>query len=174
MYGSKALIKEEQFMKKSKKKLFLLIIVLLLLIPVIYSYYSYTGIKVNNKYADEFYYELINVVNQKKGFDMKEVTKFEWDTMIVFGPYTSRDGMESVIGREWTTYTYFGYLLFQIPFLGDYPLDDESLNKIVFLKDEQVVVDVTFYRNEVDLTEIDKITHYEQAHFRVKNNTILQ
>ncbi|MCL6603650.1 MAG: hypothetical protein K6T94_12300 [Paenibacillus sp.] len=161
-------------MIKSKKKLFLLIIVVLLLIPVIYSYYSYTGIKVNNKYADEFYHDLINVVNQKNEFDMKEVTKFEWDTMIVFGPYTSRDGMESVIGREWTTYTYFGYLLFKIPLLGDNPVDDESLNKIVFMKDDQVIVDVTFYRNEVDLTEIDKITYYDEAHFTIKKDTVLQ
>ncbi|KGE16805.1 hypothetical protein [Paenibacillus wynnii] len=161
-------------MIKSKKKLFLLIIVVLLLIPVIYSYYSYTGIKVNNKYADEFDHDLINVVNQKNEFDMKEVTKFEWDTMIVFGPYTSRDEMESVIGREWTTYTYFGYLLFKIPLLGDYPLDDDPLNKIVFMKDDQIVVDVTFNRYKVDLTEINEITYYEEAHFTIKKDTVLQ
>lgn len=77
-------------MKRNKKKL-ISIVVIIVLTLFLYSNFSYYTIKVNNKYADEFYQDLIDVVKKKTDFDMKDVARFDWDRMIVFYPYTTRE-----------------------------------------------------------------------------------
>lgn len=155
-----------------KKILFIILAVILGLFS--YSYYSYSKIKVNNIYADEFSQHLIQVVLEQDEFDMTQVTKFDWDNMIVFGPYTSREEMEKQLGQEWTTYSYTGYYIKQKSSLGKYPLSDDSLNKIVFIKGQKVVADVTFYRNQVDLTNINKTLSREEAKFSVEDGILRQ
>lgn len=164
----------ERILKMSKRKMIFLIIVALALVPFVYSYYNYSKIKVENNHAEQFSRDLIDVVDRKQDFNMKDVTRFNWDRMIVFSPYTSRDEMVKVIGEEWTTSSYLGYLLFERTFLGDYPLDDDSFNKIVFLDRDQIVLDVTFNRREVDLTEIEKQILDEDAIFTVDQPVLKQ
>lgn len=139
-----------------------------------YSYYSYSKIKVNNIYADEFSQHLIQVVLEQEEFDMTQVTKFDWDKMIVFGPYTSREEMEKQLGQEWTTYSYTDYYIKQKSSLGMYPLSDDSLNKIVFIKGQKVVADVTFYRSQVDLTLLNQTVNREEAKFSVEDGVLRQ
>lgn len=156
------------------RKMIFLIIAALALAPFVYSYYTYSQIKVGNDHAEQFSRDLIDVVDRKQDFNMKDVTRFNWDRMIVFSPYTSRDEMVKVIGEEWTTSSYWGYLLLEKTFLGDHPLDDDSFNKIVFLDGDQIVLDVTFNRREVDLTEIEKQILDEDAIFRVDHPALKQ
>lgn len=159
-------------MKKGKKKIILLLLAATLFILCIYSYLYYMNIKVSNIYANDFRHDLLQAKSQEKTFDMKDITQFEWDKMIVFYPYTSREEMEKVIGREWTGYSYFGYLFIQKTILGEYPLDDDSLNKLVFMKGEKVVLDITFQRGELDLTQIKGTIHREESKFMIQNNIV--
>ena len=159
-------------MNRIKPALIWLLVVAPIFLAVSSSYAHYNSIKVNNKYAEGFRRDLIDAVNQEKPFELKELTKFEWDSMIVFHPYTSRDVMEKTVGREWTTYTYLGYLLIQKTFLGDYPLDDDRFHKIVFLKDERVVLDLTLDRGEVDFTQIQGPVFPEDSKFGIQGNVL--
>lgn len=161
-------------MKKNKKKIMLLITVLILLAPLIYSYYSYSKIRVTNRYVDVFSNSLKSVINEEEEFDMTDVTDFDWDTMMVFGPYTSREEMEKKVGQEWTTYSYIGYYVTKKTILGKYPLDDDSFNKIIFIKGEKIVLDVTFNRGQVDLTEINQVINREEAQFYVQGKVLKQ
>lgn len=157
-----------------KIKYLLLIIMVGLLLLLIYSYYSYSKIKVTNRFADSFSQDLIRVTSQNEEFDMTQLTEFEWDKMYVFYPYISREEMERRIGREWTTYSYIGYYVFQKTFLGDHPLDDDSVNKIVFTKGNKVALDVTFYRDQVDFTQLKPIIEREDTKFLVQDSVLKQ
>lgn len=65
--------------------------------------------------------------------------------------------MERIVGSSWTTSSSFiGYLLDRT-FLGAYPLDDDSLNKLVFTKNGKVVLDVTLNRSIADFTSLKEI-----------------
>lgn len=155
-----------------KKNIFIIVLVILIA-ALSYSYYSYSKIKTNNIHADKFSKDLIDVVNLKKDFHMSDVTDFNWDQMIVFYPYTSREEMVSVIGHDWTTHSYVGYVLFQKTFLGDYPLDDDSVNKVVFLEGDKVILDVTFNRKDVDLTELKQRIEKDEAKFRMDDHKLI-
>ncbi|RIX53669.1 hypothetical protein D3P08_09600 [Paenibacillus nanensis] len=105
---------------------------------------------------------------------MAQLTEFEWDKMYVFYPYISREEMERRIGREWTTYSYIGYYVFQKTSLGDHPLNDDSVNKIVFTNGNKIVLDVTFYRDQVDLTQLKPLINREEAKFLVQDSVLKQ
>ncbi|MFS0722379.1 hypothetical protein [Paenibacillus sp. 1P07SE] len=161
-------------MKINKKKATFLSIIIILLAAFIYSYYSYSKLKLSNQYEDVFSGNLLAVVGYNEAFDMADITPFEWDKMIVFSPYTSRDEMEKTVGREWTTYSYIGYYLFQKTSLGDYPLSDDSVNKIIFMHGDEIILDVTFNRNQVDVTQISQIIHREEAAFSIEEMVLKQ
>jgi hypothetical protein len=130
-----------------------LIISLMLFLP---SYISFRSQEINNEYLESFKNELVTTVQQKPSFDMNNLTPFEWDRMYVIRPYTSRTEMQKIVGIEWTTAdTYIGYLIFDKTWLGEYPLDDDIFHKLVFVKGNKVVLDVTLDRSNVDFTQIN-------------------
>ncbi|MGF7050623.1 hypothetical protein J2T13_005173 [Paenibacillus sp. DS2015] len=64
---------------------------------------------------------------------MDEVTSFEWDKMVVFEPYLSREHMESVVGSKWTNAdSYLGFL-YQSSSMDNFPLTDGTYHKLVFI-----------------------------------------
>jgi hypothetical protein len=102
---------------------------------------------------------LEEAVSHGKTFKISELTSLDWDKIYVFHPYVSKSDMEEITQVSWTTnHSYFGYLLDRM-FLGKYPLDDDSLNKLVFTKDGRVVLDVTLNRSAADFSTIQEIWH---------------
>lgn len=165
-------IEEIKVLPKIKLRTFILGSIAMLIILWVYSYYSYAKVSITNEFADDFHHELIRVVNQYEEFDMAKITPFDWDMMVVFYPYTSRDEMEKVVGRKWTTHSYLGYHLIQKTLLGKYPLDDDPFNKVVFIKGEKIVLDVTLNRKQVDFTRLKQIIKKEKAQFYVQDQTL--
>jgi hypothetical protein len=164
----------ENVMKISKKRFILFLIAAVIITPLLYSYLNYLDIKVSRKYENDFRQELKRVISQETSFEMKEVTNFDWDQMFIFGPYTSRDDMQRVIGQEWTYYSYIGYWLIQKSFLGKYPLDDDSYNSVVFMKGDKIVLDLTFSRSDADFTHIQGPILKDKSQLFIQNNQIKQ
>lgn len=128
------------------------VVVMLALLFVIY-YRSRTSV-VSGSGIDSFLYRLNAVVLRETAFAMSEATDFEWDTMYVFPPYTSRDEMERTVGAQWTPAgSPLGGWLHRSA-LGKYPLDDDSVHKLVFVKEGRVVLDVTLNRATADFTPV--------------------
>lgn len=120
------------------------------------SYVNFRVIRVENIHAGSFSQALHEAVQQGENFVMRSITPFEWDKMYIFRPYTSRDEMEQLVALKWTTRnTYLGYLLEKY-LLGDYALDDDSIQGIVFVKDGKVVLECTVMRNTADFTYNEK------------------
>jgi len=108
----------------------------------------------------------MTTIQQKSYFDIKNITPFEWDRMYVILPYTSRTEMQKIVGTKWTTAdTYIGYLIFDKTWLGEHPLDDDIFQKLVFVKDNKVVLDVTLDRSDVDFTQINSPVINDSALF---------
>ncbi len=107
---------------------------------------------------------------------MTDIAQFDWDKMFMFPPYTSRDEMEQAVGTQWTTNkTYLGYL-FARSALGKYPLDDDSVQKLVFINKDEVVLDITLTRSSVDFSSSERIIERTEAEFaleRLVDQTIL-
>ncbi|WP_166243144.1 hypothetical protein [Paenibacillus turpanensis] len=161
--------------KINKKTVILSVLLIVLVVPFSISFIPYLQIKVSSNYNDEFEKRLSHAIEAKKPFDMNELTDFMWDKMYIFYPYTSREQMEETIGRSWTTHSYFGYLLDHKTILGDHPLDDESLNKLVFVRGEEVVLDITLRRKQADFTEAASVINHDKARFEiVDDNKIVQ
>jgi len=137
----------------NKKKLVIpFILLIVLLIPFGISYFSYQSQQISNQGANEFTTRLQEAAAHHQPFKISELTSIDWDRIYVFKPYVTKSEMEKATGISWTTsHSYFGYLLNR-PFLGEYPLDDESLHKLVFMKDGKVVLDVTLNRSTADFT----------------------
>ena len=142
---------------KTKSKT--IIIAVFLIIPLILFLSSYMGFrsqKINNEHLESFKNNLMATIQQKSHFDMKNITPFEWDRMYIIRPYTSRTEMHEKVGTKWTTAdTYIGYLIFDKTWLGEHPLDDDIFQKLVFVKDNKVVLDVTLNRGDADFTQIN-------------------
>ena len=152
---------------KTKSKT--IIIAVFLIIPLILFLSSYMGFrsqKINNEYLESFKNNLMATIQQKSHFDMKNITPFEWDRMYIIRPYTSRTEMQKIVGTKWTTVdTYIGYLIFDKTWLGEHPLDDDIFQKLVFVKDNKVVLDVTLDRSDVDFTQINSPVINDSALF---------
>ena len=152
---------------KTKSKT--IIIAVFLIIPLILFLSSYMGFrsqKINNEYLESFKNKLMTTIQQKSYFDIKNITPFEWDRMYVILPYTSRTEMQKIVGTKWTTAdTYIGYLIFDKTWLGEHPLDDDIFQKLVFVKDNKVVLDVTLDRSDVDFTQINSPVINDSALF---------
>lgn len=146
---------------------------LLLCAFVLITYVRYSSVHVNNVHADDFSRKLVDAVNNGETFDMSELAPFEWDKLIVFYPYTDRAEIERVVGREWTTHSYFGYWLVDRTWLGRYPLDDDSWNKLVLMNGEQVVLDVTISRRDVDATRLPQVVMRDNARFAVDGRALV-
>ena len=123
---------------------------------VLLSYINYRSQRIDNEHLESFKNNLMATIQQKSYFDMKNITPFEWDRMYIIRPYTSRTEMHEKVGTKWTTAdTYIGYLIFDKTWLGEHPLDDDIFQKLVFVKDNKVVLDVTLDRSDVDFTQIN-------------------
>ncbi|OBZ17309.1 hypothetical protein [Bacillus sp. FJAT-26390] len=158
-------------MKKHKKTILLSLIglfIVLVYMPVLISYANYRSIKVNNENTDQFIHHLEAVVRQKDSFEMTEVTTFDWDQMYMFPPYFSREEMRKATGTKWTTETsYLAYLANEF-IMGDFPLLDESVHQLVFVKGDEVVLDVVLDRFLADFTASDRRTEREQSAFVIQ------
>ena len=152
---------------KIKSKI--IIIAVFLIIPLILflsSYINFRSQKINNEYLESFKNKLMTTIQQESYFDMKNITPFEWDRMYVILPYTSRTEMQKIVGTKWTTAdTYIGYLIFDKTWLGEHPLDDDIFHKLVFVKDNKVVSDVTLNRGDADFTQISSPVINDSALF---------
>lgn len=154
---------------KIKSKI--IIIAVFLIIPLILflsSYINFRSQKINNEYLESFKNKLMTTIQQKSYFDIKNITPFEWDRMYVILPYTSRTEMQKIVGTKWTTAdTYIGYLIFDKTWLGEHPLDDDIFHKLVFVKDNKVVLDVTLNRGDADFTQISSPVINDNALFDI-------
>lgn len=146
-----------------------IIISVFLIIPLILfssSYISFRSQKINNEHLESFKNNLMTTIQQKSYFDIKNITPFEWDRMYVILPYTSRTEMQKIVGTKWTAAdTYIGYLIFDKTWLGEHPLDDDIFHKLVFVKDNKVVLDVTLNRGDADFTQISSPVINDSALF---------
>jgi len=93
---------------------------------------------------------LTEAVNGADSFDLAAVAGFEWDRVHIFGPYTSLEEMELAVGTRWSMNSLTGRLL-RSTFIGKYPLDDDSMQKLVFVRGDDVVLDVTLQRKPIDM-----------------------
>jgi len=144
-------------MNKKKRAIPLLLLLIILLIPFGFSYASFQSKQTANQGADEFVSRLQAVMKGRAAFKLSELTPVDWDHAYIFHPYTTKSEMERIVGTSWTTSSSFiGYLLDRT-FLGAYPLDDDSLNKLVFTKNGKVVLDVTLNRSIADFTTLKEI-----------------
>ncbi|SCN23694.1 hypothetical protein N3C_1432 [Clostridium sp. N3C] len=146
-----------------------IIISVFLIIPLILfslSYINFRSQKINNEHLESFKNKLMTTIQQESYFDMKNITPFEWDRMYVILSYTSRTEMQKIVGTKWTTAdTYIGYLIFDKTWLGEHPLDDDIFHKLVFVKDNKVVLDVTLNRGDADFTQISSPVINDSALF---------
>jgi len=143
-------------MKIKSKTIIILVFLIIPLILFLSSYINFRSQKINNEHLESFKNNLMTTVQQKSYFDMKNITPFEWDRMYVILPYTSRTEMQKIVGTKWTTAdTYIGYLIFDKTWLGERPLNDDIFHKLVFVKDNKVVLDVTLNRGNADFTQIN-------------------
>ena len=156
-----------------KRNIIIPVIFIAIVAPLLYSYILYHNLKVSNEHANMFEQVIMNAVNQRITFDMKDATPFVWDRFYVFGPYAPKEEMERLIGLKWTTNSYLGFIITGNSFLGDYPLNDDAVNKIVFVNDDKVILDVTLLRSEIDFTNIEGPVDRDEAKFKVKENTVL-
>lgn len=156
---------------KDKIKKFFYILVLVIIILFLSSYIKFKIIKIDNTYYDDFKGKLEMTMQKKSNFYMWELTSFEWDKMYIIKPYTSKTEMEEIVGIKWTTYnTYLGYL-FEKTYFGEYPIDDDIFHKLVFVKDNKIILDITINRAMADFTNIDEIIYYnDYFNIELKDN----
>lgn len=128
---------------------------------ILISYINFRMIKVSNLYEQEFKDKLMMAVQEESSFHMKDLTSFGWDRVFIIRPYTSKKEIQEIVGKKWTTYnTYAGYLI-EKTYYGQHPLDDDVFHKLVFIKDEKVVLDVTIERTSADFLQLDGIMDYD-------------
>lgn len=137
-----------------------------ILIAIAVSYFDYREIRVSDRDINPFKNKLQATIQQKHSFTMNEVTSFEWDRMIVFEPYMSIEQMEKATGSRWTTSSYIGYLLERLK-VDKYPLLDDAYCKLVFLKQDQVVLDVTLDRSSADFLPISQLYYSDRSRLAV-------
>lgn len=158
-------------MRHKKSKIIITIFLLIPAILFISSYVNFFRYKIDNEQEQCFKRELITTVHQKSSFNMTALTPFEWDTMYVIQPYTSRTQMQQIVGVKWTTAkSFLGYLVSEKTWFGEYPLDDDSFYKLVFVKGSRVVLDVTLNRNDVDFVKIENPVKSRDAIFDIKKS----
>lgn len=142
-----------------------------LLAPFGYSIAVYLQAKVSGSDAG-FERRLYEAVEHGEVFDMRDITPFEWDRMYVFGPYSTQDEMEKALGLEWTTRTWFGYWLDRAANIEHWLYVDESHNKLIFVRDQEIALDITLRRGKADFTQIIGVTDNMQTRFRAERNVL--
>ncbi|MBD2868106.1 hypothetical protein [Paenibacillus arenilitoris] len=158
-------------MKKKKLLLSVLLLVpVLLCLPFLLGYIEYRGDRVDDANAEPFVRSLTEAVERQNTISMADIASFEWDTMYMFPPYYPRDEMEKEVGRKWTpNQSYLGHLLHRSSF-GEYPLSDDSLHKLVFVHNGEVVLDITLDRMSADFTSARRVTERSDSEFAVSRD----
>ncbi|MGO4696982.1 hypothetical protein AB4Z50_22110 [Paenibacillus sp. 2TAB26] len=153
-------------MRKIKKFIFITLL-MIILVPFILNYSNYRMTRVHNDYEVLFTEQLKAAVHKGTTFDMKEVAPFDWDKMFVFEAYRSREEMERTVGREWTNEaSYTGYWIDR-KISGQYPLLDESVHKLVFVKGNKVVFDTTLDRAIADFSVSSSMIDREHSRYTI-------
>jgi hypothetical protein len=141
--------------------------IIALSMPLAVSYRNYRALKINDLEEAGFLKNLQAVVSQNSQLDLKETTDFEWDTLYMFPPYLSKTEMEKTVGLKWIAEpTYFNYLSHQLT--GEkFPLLDDSLHKLVFVRGDDVVLDVTLDRMLADFTSTKRQISRHEAVYEI-------
>lgn len=152
-----------------RKKILLLMVLLIVSVLFLSSYINFRMIKIDNIYHNEFRDNLATTVQQESSFYLNDLTPFHWDKAIIIQPYTSKTEMQNILGQQWTNRnTYPGYLM-EKTFLGKYPLDDDIFHKLIFVKDEKIVLDITIPRGTADFTQIKEIIYSDDDFLAIIN-----
>ena len=134
------LMKGGLFLSDKIKKIVMVLAVLYLLVSI-YNYMVFTFIKIDNSHALTVTERLGTKVSSGDSFVMAEITDFIWDTLYVFQPYTTRDAIKDEVGTRWAlSKTYLGWQLEK----KTERLVDDTLMAFVFVRDGQVVCDLTW------------------------------
>jgi hypothetical protein len=134
-------------MSRKAKRALLGAIALLIVGPLLASWLHYAMTRVDNKYESQFRRSLTEAARAGDTLDLASVADFEWDRLYMFPPYSSRAQMEKAVGSRWTPpVSYFEYLAYSAAHPGQ-GLVDDSLRKLVFVRDDDVVLDVTLDRS---------------------------
>ncbi len=134
-------------MNQNIKKLLMAMAIIYLLFSL-FQYMSFMFIRIDNSHADEVSNRLQEQVNNQQSFIASEVTPFTWDKVYIFSPYTTRNMMEEVVGSKWAASR--SYLGWQIEKRTD-PLPDDGIITFIFVKEDQVVCDLRWTREDGDL-----------------------
>lgn len=92
--------------------------------------------------------------------NLSDITAFEWDSIIFFGPYASKELIYEVVGYTWTS-----SIITQI---------NEGMNQVVFIKNGEVVCHIQGYPDETKLrfhAQIEKdylIVSKKNAEFEIR------
>jgi hypothetical protein len=141
---------------KAGKKEILVAAISAIIMLILFNYINFRILRVDNKYYNSFSSQLMAAVQRGGSFDMKDIAPFEWDQMHVIGPYTSKTEMHKIVGTKWTTAdTYVGYLILDKTWFGEHPLDDDRFHKLIFVKGNKVMLDITLDRNDVDFVQVN-------------------
>ena len=105
--------------------------------------------------------ELETVILQNKSgeisiIELSKITKFPWETLYIFGPYTSPDKIDSIIGRYW-----LGSRFISIE-------SNDSVTLLVFTRNGRVVQNIEFPRAIGDFSAVDNNLGYSSAEARFK------
>lgn len=85
------------------------------------------------KNQDELLQRITESIQKDNTVDFNEITSFEWDSMYIFGPYTSEQNIKDVLGIN-TFETY------NIQYRDDIEL-------IIFIKDQKMVFSLEYPRS---------------------------
>ena len=134
-------------MSRTAKRVLFGAVALLIVGPLLASWLHYATTRVDNAYEPQFRRNLTEAARAGDTLDLASVADFEWDRVYMFPPYTSRKLMEEAVGSKWTPpVSYLEYLFSSSSPLGQ-GLVDDSLHKLVFVRDGDVVLDVTLDRS---------------------------
>ncbi|WP_054024741.1 hypothetical protein [Bacillus sp. FJAT-28004] len=143
-------------------------LLIIIFLPLILSYSNYRMTRVTNDHEAMFTEQLKTAVQKGKPFDMKDVATFDWDKMFMFQTYGSREEMEKAVGVAWNSETsYVGYLIDR-KMIGDFPMLDESIHKLVFVNDDEVVLDITLDRAIADFTASSRMIDRKHSQYIIK------
>lgn len=145
----------------------MIVIVIVCVLGIVLSYIDFRFVKIDNTHRTEFENNLTAAIKTGEIFRMDQVTKFEWDKMFISSPYESRSVIEKRVGGRWTVAnTYVGYLVDRF-FIELNSIDDDSLERIVFIKGDRVICDCVLQRSNGDFIEISSPLNKNEAVFGV-------
>ncbi|MCM3746144.1 hypothetical protein M3223_02115 [Paenibacillus pasadenensis] len=139
-----------KLMRLYRVLVFTAIVITVILIPDIYHYYT---IRVSTGDAAKFEERLLEKAKRNEPMRLAELTSFQWDRMIIMEPYMSQKLMEELAGAKWTTAkSYAGYRVNKAV-SDSCAVCDDSLHKLVFVKGNRVMADVTLSRSDLDFLD---------------------